>query len=330
MFHTVDSLKIQAPARLHMGFLDLNGSLGRRFGGLGLALNELATVVTVRPATDFISEGPQSSRAENYVRQLMAAKGLGGSVQIQVHQAIPSHSGLGSGTQMALAVGTGIANLYGFDLPLREMARELQRGGRSGIGLGLFEQGGFVVDGGRGETDMPPAIISRLAFPAQWRLVLAFDRDDVGLHGEQEKQAFASLPEFPEADAGHLCRLTLMRALPALAEQDIEEFGEAISEIQEIVGDHFAPAQGGRFASPRVEKALCGLRSQGAYGIGQSSWGPTGFALADSETQAHALAAWARKEYGREGLRFMVCSARNKGAEIEVERRPALAQAERR
>lgn len=323
MFHTANSVKIHAPARLHMGFLDLNGSLGRRFGSLGLALNELATVVTLRPATGFNSEGPQSSRAESFARRLMTAKGLGGSAQIQVHQAIPPHSGLGSGTQMALAVGTAIANLHGFDWPLPEMAREMRRGERSGIGLGLFDRGGFVVDGGRGEADRPPAVISRLAFPAQWRLILVFDRDHIGLHGKQEKLAFASLPEFPEAGAAHLCRLTLMQALPALAEQDIDKFGEAISEIQEIVGDHFAPAQGGRFASPRVEKAVYGLKRKGAQGIGQSSWGPTGFALTNSETQAHTLAMWARHEYGHEGLDFMVCSGRNKGAEIQVDRQPA-------
>ena len=34
------------------------------------------------------------------------------------------------------------------------------------------------------------------------------------------------------------------------------EFGPSITEVQRIVGDHFAPAQGGRFASSRVADVL--------------------------------------------------------------------------
>jgi hypothetical protein len=33
-----DGLALWAPARLHMGFLDLDGGLGRRFGSLGFTL----------------------------------------------------------------------------------------------------------------------------------------------------------------------------------------------------------------------------------------------------------------------------------------------------
>jgi len=201
------------------------------------------------------------------------------------------------------------------------------RGGRSGIGLGLFEHGGFVVDGGRGERDLPPTLISHLKFPAQWRLVLVFDPAYQGLHGEAEKQAFANLPTFPEASAGHLCRLALMQVMPSLAEGDIAGFGAAISEIQEVVGDHFAPAQGGRFASPRVARALDWLSGNGAAGVGQSSWGPTGFALADSDARARALAQFARIEFAADGLEFMVCAGRNRGADMRIAANTALAPA---
>ena len=70
-----------------------------------------------------------------------------------------------------------------------------------------------------------------------------------GLHGAAETAAFRSLPPFPEARAAHLCRLVMMNLLPALVEADLFEFGRAVNELQRIVGDHFAPAQGGRFSS---------------------------------------------------------------------------------
>ncbi|MES2370131.1 MAG: beta-ribofuranosylaminobenzene 5'-phosphate synthase family protein [Pseudomonadota bacterium] len=313
------SVTVRASARLHMGFLDLNGGLGRRFGSLGLSLDELATTLTAYPAEQVSAEGPQSERVESFARQSLAAMGITDGTYVQIHQAIPDHAGLGSGTQLALAVGTALARLYGVDWPVPDMARKLNRGARSGIGLGLFTQGGFVVDGGRKDEGDPPLVISRIEFPAQWRVILVMDKTYKGLHGEQEKQAFAALPKFPEARAAHLCRLALMQAMPSLVEQDLPGFGAAIHAIQQTVGDHFAPAQGGRFASHHVASALAWLARNGAEGIGQSSWGPTGFALTDSEIQARSLARAAYNEFGTEGLEFMVCSGRNRGAEIRTE-----------
>lgn len=327
------SATVKAPARLHMGFLDLNGSLGRRFGSLGLALDELATVVSAWPDEHIHAEGPQSSRAESFAHLVLqhliqrhpdlqkAERPLG--ARIVVHQAIPDHAGLGSGTQLALAVGTALARLWDLPLTPREVATLLSRGQRSGIGIGLFEQGGFVVDGGRGQLDAPPCILAQQDFPAPWRMVLILDPSFQGLHGKAEKQAFADLPVFPESSSAHLCRLALMQAMPALAERDIQAFGQAISQIQAIVGDHFAPAQGGRFASTQVAQCLEWCARHGAAGVGQSSWGPTGFALVGSETQAHTLVRAARKEFRASGLEFMVCGARNRGADIQVETRDA-------
>jgi beta-ribofuranosylaminobenzene 5'-phosphate synthase len=302
-----------------MGFLDLNGGLGRRFGSLGLSLDELATTLTAFPAEQVSAEGPQSARVESFARQSLAAMGITDGAYIQIHQAIPDHAGLGSGTQLALAVGTALARLYGVDWPVNEMAKEMNRGARSGIGLGLFSQGGFVVDGGRKDEGDPPAVISRIEFPPQWRVILVMDKAYKGLHGEPEKLAFAALPQFPEAHAAHLCRITLMQAMPALVEQDLPGFGAAIRAIQQAVGDHFAPVQGGRFASHRVASALAWLGQNGGEGIGQSSWGPTGFALTESELQARTLVRAGHQKFGPEGLEFMVCSGRNRGAEIRSE-----------
>jgi len=302
-----------------MGFLDLNGGLGRRFGSLGLSLDELATTLTAFPAGQVSAEGPQSDRAGAYARQSLTALGIADGAHIQIHQAIPDHAGLGSGTQLALAVGTALARLYEVDWPVSDMAREMNRGARSGIGLGLFTQGGFVVDGGRRDEGDPPPVISRIEFPAQWRVILVLDKTYKGWHGEQEKQAFAALPRFPEAQAAQLCRLALMQAMPSLAEQDLPGFGAAIQAIQQTVGDHFKPAQGGRFASHRVASALTWLERNGASGVGQSSWGPTGFALIDSEIRARSLARAAAGDFATEGLEFMVCSGRNRGAEIRTE-----------
>ena len=308
---------IQAPARLHMGFVDLHGGLGRRYGSLGLALERPFTRLRLTSAARTSAKGPDAARATRYAKMLAQHFNLSSGVRIDIQEAIPPHAGLGSGTQLALSVGIGMARLFDLDAGSLEIATVLGRGARSGLGLGLFEQGGFVVDGGSAGGYAPPPIITRLAFPAEWRLMLVFDRTREGVHGEAEREAFAALPPFPEADAAELCRLVLMQVLPGLVESDIDAVGPALTRIQARVGDHFAAAQGGRFASPGVTRVLEWLSACGIEGFGQSSWGPTGFALCPDEETVKRLVAEARRRFADEiALDFVVTRGRNEGAGI--------------
>ena len=129
------------------------------------------------------------------------------------------------------------------------------------------------------------------------------------------------MPPFPEASAAEICRLTLMQILPAVAEVDIAGFGAGVERVQDIVGDHFAPAQGGRFASAQVRRVAERLKARGAHGIGQSSWGPTGFAFAADDEEARRIAREARADCPP-GIEIKVCKALNRGAEIVGGPRP--------
>jgi beta-RFAP synthase len=240
-------------------------------------------------------------------------------MQITVHEVIPAHLGLGSGTQMCLAVGTAISRMYGLEADTASIAALTERGARSGIGVGSFDRGGFLVDGGRGDRDHSPPVIARLPFPEQWRIVLLLDAWGQGLHGGQEVEAFRRLPSFPSGQAAELCRLVLMQILPALAEHDLPPFASGIACLQRAVGDHFAPAQGGRFASAAVAEALAWVERQGFVGVGQSSWGPTGFVVTDSETAAQSLVNAARARFGdSSSLRWRVVKGCNRGSEIST------------
>ena len=114
-----------------------------------------------------------------------------------------------------------------------------------------------------------------------------------------------------------------MQALPALADHDLAGFGAAIKELQMRLGDYFAPAQGGsRFTSREVAAVLDALDGAGAFGIGQSSWGPTGFAFAPSPEEADRLAEIARQHPSGRGLDIRVCTGLNCGAEIVAHAHP--------
>jgi beta-ribofuranosylaminobenzene 5'-phosphate synthase len=310
-------VKVEAPARLHLGFMDLNGGLGRRFGGIGLAIEGLQTRLAMMKAASFSASGPGAERALRYARHLFAHLRLPHAVSIKVHKSIPQHAGLGSGTQLALAVGAAIAQLYDLPLDTRAIGQLLDRGARSGIGVGAFDTGGFLVDGGRDPNDRLPPIIARLEFPARWRIVLMHDRHSQGLHGAQELSAFKALPQFSAEQSARLCRVVLMQVLPAVADANLPGVGGGINEIQRVMGDYFASAQGGRFTSPAVAEVLQWCEDRDVPGVGQSSWGPTGFALVDSETTARALVQEASRTFDENTVRLQVVRARNYGGVVE-------------
>jgi beta-RFAP synthase len=327
------TVSVRAPARLHLGFLDLNASIGRRFGSIGLAIGSHYTALTVSAAAQFELSGlTVSAETEDKLRRLteqfyqLFAKDLPNaqpSVQIHITELIPEHAGFGSGTQLALALGKALAQLYQLDNNTQDIAQALGRGKRSGIGIATFDRGGFVVDGGlKPEQTVPPMLVQQ-PYPEDWRIVLIMDPHHQGIHGQTEKQAFRDLPTFPLAQSQAICHLTLMQLLPALAEQDINQFGAAITTIQKLIGDHFAAAQGGRYTSPRVAACLMQAQQLGHEGIAQSSWGPTGCVFVDSEQQAQSLieqlSSYAETVFEPE-LRpvFISAHADNHGAIIET------------
>ncbi|MGR9013549.1 MAG: beta-ribofuranosylaminobenzene 5'-phosphate synthase family protein [Gammaproteobacteria bacterium] len=312
-------VSVVAPARLHMGFIDLSGSLGRHFGSIGVALNEINTRLSISGADKLIISGPAAQRAEKCISLLCKALRVPDKLNVVIESAIPEHVGLGSGTQMSLAIGTALNEYYGLGLSVREIAAVTDRGLRSGIGIGVFEQGGLVVDGGRGDKTITPPVLSHMNVPDDWRFILVFDQRGQGLHGQQEIQAFKELPPFPQSEAARLCYLLLMQGLPAVAENDIIKFGDVISQLQRSVGEHFSSAQGGVFTSPEVAAAMNWLEQQGAVAIGQTSWGPTGFCAIDGPQLAESIIDQARLEFAHfDKLSFVVASARNSGGDVFV------------
>jgi beta-ribofuranosylaminobenzene 5'-phosphate synthase len=311
------AILVTVPARLHLGFLDLNGGLGRRFGGIGVAISNFKTSLVIRCARQTDVSGPENKRVRRYLHTMERSLGHHGAHAVNVLQTVPAHVGLGSGTQLALAVASGVRRLHNLPLEIEKDALRLGRGARSGIGIGLFPRGGLVVDGGHGGQSRVAPIVSHLPFPEHWRIIVVLDPHRGGVHGYDEASAFKALVPMPEIDAAQICRLVLMKALPGLVEQDIVSFGHAIEEMQTRLGNHFSGAQGGgRFTSPAVGSVLAALSAAGAHGIGQSSWGPTGFAFASSAREAERLMQLAIKHAAGQGLDIQVCSGLNRGAEI--------------
>jgi beta-RFAP synthase len=248
-------------------------------------------------------EGDDAERASQFASQVLEHYRLKRGARIRVHRALPSHVGLGSGTQLALAVARALVELHGIEADPPQLARVVGRARRSAIGTWTFAGGGLVVEGGRkvGQDDAAP-LLARLPFPSSWRCVVAVPHARAGVSGAAEAQAMAQLPSPPEGDVERVAYLVLMGLLPALVEGDVATFGSSLSEIQERTGEWWAPAQGGTFApGPSAELVRC-MREWGTPGVGQSSWGPAVYGILEGEATAARLAERLREALGPGGV----------------------------
>ena len=278
---------VTAPARLHFGMLDPAGAGARRFGGFGAGV-EYPRVVVEASAADGVSvEGEQADRAAVFAERAVAA--FGGGARIVVREAIPSHMGLGSGTKLGLAIAQAVAELAGVPAGAPELAAASGRGARSSVGVWTFAAPGLVVEGGvRDDAGLSP-LLARHPMPEAWRCVLVLPRGADGLAGPAEERAFSLLRGGAGREA-NVSRLLVTALLPGLVEEDIEEFGAALTQIQEEVGSLFSEQQGGIY-HPRAEPLVAAMRELGVPGIGQSSWGPAVYGIVESSDRAAAVAA---------------------------------------
>jgi len=286
------SLLIETAARLHFGVLDLRGGLGRRFGGMGAAVPGPSLLLEIAPADGLSAEGADSERALAFAERFLAHHRIEGGARLRVHRSIPAHSGLGSGTQLGLAVARGLAEVYGVAVDPPALARAVGRGRRSAIGTWTFALGGFILEGGRrpGSQDLAP-LLARYDLPESWRCIVAVPDGAPGLSGEAEAAAFERLPPPPEREVERVAHLVLMQLLPALVEGELESFGAALTEVQRVTGAWFAPQQGGVFAPGPSALLVRRMAEWGAAGVGQSSWGPAVYGIVGSAEAARELAA---------------------------------------
>ena len=300
----------EAPARLHFGMLDLGGSLGRRFGGIGAGVPAPCVLVSASRAralaVESAKESPTGARpadvddalpiARSAAERLLAHHGrTAEGVRVVVHRVIPAHQGLGSGTQLALATARAVAELLDLPREATELAQAVGRARRSAIGTYVFGQGGFILEGGRRDaTDRPAPLLARLPIPVGWRCIVALPAAPAGLSGAAESAAFAALPRPPVEEAEQVAHLVLMALLPALAECDFGAFGRALTEIQRINGGWFAAAQGGPYSAGPTAELVNAMKDWGVTGVGQSSWGPAAYGLAGDADTAADLASRVR------------------------------------
>jgi beta-ribofuranosylaminobenzene 5'-phosphate synthase len=289
---TARVVHVEAPSRLHFGMLSFGQPDVRQFGGAGAMIDQPGVRLSIAVADRFSAEGPLCGRVVEFVEQARRrAAWLPRELRcrIKVESAPRPHIGLGSGTQLGMAVAIALNEF--FEGPLRtavEFARVVGRGRRSAIGVHGALAGGLLVEAGKYADEISP-LISRVELPSAWRFVLLTPKGEQGLSGAAEEGAFDRLPAVPLATSADLSRTLLLELLPAAVEGDFERFSDSVYHFGRVAGECFAAQQGGAFAGPRLFRLIERLRASGIRGVGQTSWGPTLFALTSSMAEAECL-----------------------------------------
>jgi beta-ribofuranosylaminobenzene 5'-phosphate synthase len=323
---------VQTPSRLHMTLIDMHGGSGRVDGGVGITLDEPGILLEIRESRELEVKGCDSMTRERVVdtaNKVLAGLRIGGSVSVTVRENVPSHTGLGSGSQIVLATARGIAEVYGRSVSVKDLAFLTGRGGTSGIGTAAFEHGGFIIDGGHAFGQgrekngfrpssacagvHPPPVIVRHEFPPDWRILLAIPRIPAGASGGKEKDIFRYHCPVPVDEVRELCHEILMRLLPGIVERDLDLFGSSVNAIQ---GLGFKKVELG-LQPGEVQALLETVRSAGAAGAGMSSFGPTIYAIGDTDMKEIQRAAQTfMDEHG--GGSTLITRARNSGALVRT------------
>jgi beta-ribofuranosylaminobenzene 5'-phosphate synthase len=319
-------VRVTAGARLHFGFCNLSLSHERLYGGLGVGIDSPRVSVVASPADGVTCANPDARR---YAARAVDLLDLPGA-SVRVEQALPRHAGLGSGTQLALATLTAVARAHDCEVDPRERAPELGRGGRSGVGVGVFEDGGFLLDAGHPTvqftTDRPadgewrvPAVAVRHRIPDSWRFLVVVPDVDAGRSGQREDRSMRTAVERADPDlSDRIAGVLTRRLLPAIADGSARRFGDAVGELGRLNGTWYADEQGGVYRPPVGDVVASLSDSPAVFGAGQSSWGPAVYGVTDA-THAEAAATAGRDALADAGLdgTVTVAAGRNRGRSVD-------------
>lgn len=323
-------LELVGGSRLHFGLFSTSPgespNTARVYGGLGLMIDSPGLGLRLRPTREWQSESLMRPRLREFRDKVRACFPQMPPVHLEEKETIPSHFGLGSGTQLGLAVIRLMTESIGLQLGLEELCGISERGGRSAVGSHGFSLGGFLVDAGHKEKEKEclGQLAGRFDFPESWPILLTQLSDRPGLSGPKEKAVFDSLSKEPlvakvsdDQRRDRLCRLALLGVVPALLSRDWEGFSEGIGEFNRVAGEPFSAWQGGDHLKG-ADAWISFCRQNKVKGVGQSSWGPSLFAIAEDEDQARFLLnEWVLKGFGSEE-KVRITRARNQGCKIST------------
>jgi beta-RFAP synthase len=311
-------IDVRTGSRLHFGLICSGDGRPWNYGGVGLMIRQPGWTLHARPAhgpADIVHAGDEVARRIAAVRSALTDETNPRGIEFTISQEPPRHAGLGSGTQLALAVAAATQRLHGRPATDLNSAQQVGRARRSAIGSAGFLFGGFLADRGL-DRDGQRLPVDRRAVPEQWRFVVVRPTRGHGLNGADETAYFQQRRQMPEELVARLVLVVEDQLIPAITAMDCAAFASALECYGRLAGEFYAAEQGGVFAHPTI-RALAGhLRRLGIPGLAQSSWGPAACIPVASPAAAQELMAQIPGELGGDTLLSLVAEPMNCGALI--------------
>ena len=243
-----------------------------------------------------------------------------GSLRICVHDEVSFHTGLGSGTQLGLALSAAIELMIHHRMPEDpfQLAQLAARAERSAVGTIGFARGGFLVDHGEAQTGELHRRVDRIAFPDDWRFLLVHPGNSQGLSGEQERRFFGQRIHMPPSLIDSIGHQVLEEIVPAVRDRQFATFAASLEHYGQVVGRFYAAEQGGVFAHPAMTKLAEYLSARGVSGMTQSSWGPLISIPASSQQHAEEIRELIPESIDDDRLNVSVSEPLNTGATMRT------------
>ena len=310
---------VETGSRLHFGLIDPAGGSGRLYAGAGVMVEQPGIHLAAKLGTDgdrVDADEPIATRVREFLERFRVSTGCDAFFTIEVSSCPVDHLGLGTGTQLGMAISAACSNLLGLDESIETIAGHTGRGRRSAIGVHGFDRGGFLIDDGKPDERGLSALRTRIELPPDWRFLLVIVPGHRGLSGQQEADCFSRLEPVAPQSIKRLEELLGNGLVPAAERNDWQSFSRALQEFGLLAGEPFQEAQGGPFSSQGAAEVARHLRESGIEGVGQSSWGPTLYALLPDRQEAETAAAGLRKRFALSEEELRITRPRNHGASI--------------
>jgi len=311
-------MKLFSPARIHLGFLELDQTLPRFFGSMGLTISNFCFEVQISKSKNLnvITEHKSLEKKTTDIFYKFKQKYNVNFCKINIKKTIPLHVGLGSGTQFSLTIGYLISKLNNLNISIDEIALFLNRGNRSGIGVQSFKQGGFTIDIGKkkGANNLPLKLMN-IKWPQDWKIILLFDLQGDNVFGENEIKKFRKINKRYRSRFNYNYSTLCLKILPGILEKDFDSFAEGIQLIQSNMSEIFYKNPK-KFSSKKVNYIFDYLRDKRIMGFGQTSWGPTGFIFCENLKKRNQLLNLIEKYITFKklnGIDLVKVNGRNKG-----------------
>jgi beta-ribofuranosylaminobenzene 5'-phosphate synthase len=293
----LSGISLMFPSRIHMTPIDCNrfgfGKPGG--GGIGFAV-DLPNQLNISISSEAKIESNSAKHRALVIHyfklvQAVLKTELSFHFELNLHDMMTQHFGLGSSICVACATVFGLNKILGSPLSIEEIRSlvaynfveeymgEVTRGLETGVGSSVILRGGISVVGNE------IVEVFHRPFPEGYSILLIDPKTTRPNSEQPESEAMLRRTFFLDASYRYIKAYdVLMDIIPALHSGDIKKFGMYIWDIQ-FSGTHLSMIQTYENYGKKIYDILGFLKKNGADVCGLSSVGPLIYAICETSTK---------------------------------------------